>query len=171
MTKPSYFNQEQKPTLPSIIDILSCNNEQSKYDCLLYESAYKDLQHESNNKRRISCLDSSSFIKEKSEILINNDRTKRKQAEQQKRKKRLVKQNKCHSCQSTETPEWRKGPLGPRTLCNACGLIWTKLCKQSSIEENKKLTSAVTTTSASTSTSTSHNNNNNNKYKLSFLLT
>ncbi|CEG78757.1 Putative GATA zinc finger domain-containing protein 10 [Rhizopus microsporus] len=29
---------------------------------------------------------------------------------------------KCHSCQSTETPEWRKGPLGPRTLCNACGL-------------------------------------------------
>ncbi|KAI9264029.1 hypothetical protein EDC94DRAFT_78598 [Helicostylum pulchrum] len=38
--------------------------------------------------------------------------------------------NKCHSCKSTETPEWRKGPLGPRTLCNACGLIWTKLCKQ-----------------------------------------
>ncbi|KAG1054543.1 hypothetical protein G6F46_002166 [Rhizopus delemar] len=28
----------------------------------------------------------------------------------------------CQSCQSTETPEWRKGPFGPRTLCNACGL-------------------------------------------------
>jgi hypothetical protein len=26
-----------------------------------------------------------------------------------------------------ETPEWRRGPLGPRTLCNACGLIYAKL--------------------------------------------
>ncbi|KAI9283130.1 hypothetical protein BY458DRAFT_495518 [Sporodiniella umbellata] len=42
---------------------------------------------------------------------------------------------KCQSCQSSETPEWRKGPLGPRTLCNACGLIWTKLRKQ---EKEKK---------------------------------
>jgi hypothetical protein len=31
---------------------------------------------------------------------------------------------------STETPEWRKGPMGPRTLCNACGLIWAKLARK-----------------------------------------
>ncbi|KAH8548751.1 hypothetical protein BGW37DRAFT_522943 [Umbelopsis sp. PMI_123] len=36
----------------------------------------------------------------------------------------------CHSCHSTETPEWRKGPMGPRTLCNACGLIWAKLARK-----------------------------------------
>lgn len=29
---------------------------------------------------------------------------------------------KCHSCSTTETPEWRRGPDGARTLCNACGL-------------------------------------------------
>lgn len=29
---------------------------------------------------------------------------------------------KCHSCGTTETPEWRRGPDGARTLCNACGL-------------------------------------------------
>ncbi|CAO3685388.1 unnamed protein product [Rhizopus stolonifer] len=28
----------------------------------------------------------------------------------------------CHSCGTTETPEWRRGPDGARTLCNACGL-------------------------------------------------
>lgn len=28
----------------------------------------------------------------------------------------------CHSCNTTETPEWRRGPDGARTLCNACGL-------------------------------------------------
>ncbi|KAI9288240.1 hypothetical protein BC943DRAFT_318052 [Umbelopsis sp. AD052] len=38
----------------------------------------------------------------------------------------------CHSCHSTETPEWRKGPMGPRTLCNACGLIWAKLARKKS---------------------------------------
>lgn len=30
--------------------------------------------------------------------------------------------HRCHSCQTTETPEWRRGPDGARTLCNACGL-------------------------------------------------
>lgn len=29
---------------------------------------------------------------------------------------------KCHSCNIKETPEWRRGPDGARTLCNACGL-------------------------------------------------
>lgn len=26
----------------------------------------------------------------------------------------------CLGCGATETPEWRRGPMGPRTLCNAC---------------------------------------------------
>jgi len=25
-----------------------------------------------------------------------------------------------------DSPEWRKGPGGPKTLCNACGLRWAK---------------------------------------------
>lgn len=29
---------------------------------------------------------------------------------------------KCAHCQSTKTPQWREGPLGPKTLCNACGV-------------------------------------------------
>jgi hypothetical protein len=28
----------------------------------------------------------------------------------------------CHSCEILDTPEWRRGPDGQRTLCNACGL-------------------------------------------------
>ncbi|KAG8833912.1 hypothetical protein FRC17_009871 [Serendipita sp. 399] len=35
----------------------------------------------------------------------------------------------CSSCKIKETPEWRKGPEGPRTLCNACGLHWAKLMR------------------------------------------
>ncbi|WVF68641.1 hypothetical protein IAT40_003411 [Kwoniella sp. CBS 6097] len=32
----------------------------------------------------------------------------------------------CVTCGRTDSPEWRKGPLGPKTLCNACGLRWAK---------------------------------------------
>lgn len=29
---------------------------------------------------------------------------------------------KCLHCASEKTPQWRTGPLGPKTLCNACGV-------------------------------------------------
>jgi hypothetical protein len=29
---------------------------------------------------------------------------------------------KCTHCEITETPQWRAGPNGPKTLCNACGV-------------------------------------------------
>ena len=32
----------------------------------------------------------------------------------------------CQLCSATETSLWRRGPAGPRTLCNACGVKWTK---------------------------------------------
>lgn len=36
----------------------------------------------------------------------------------------------CIHCGSRDTPEWRKGPDGFRTLCNACGLFYSKLTKR-----------------------------------------
>ncbi|OIW05811.1 hypothetical protein TanjilG_23597 [Lupinus angustifolius] len=41
--------------------------------------------------------------------------------------KRLLSQEsdvfgKCTHCEVTETPQWREGPMGPKTLCNACGV-------------------------------------------------
>ncbi|XP_023000371.1 GATA transcription factor 9-like [Cucurbita maxima] len=29
---------------------------------------------------------------------------------------------KCLHCQAEKTPQWRTGPMGPKTLCNACGV-------------------------------------------------
>ncbi|KAK3017376.1 hypothetical protein RJ639_006311 [Escallonia herrerae] len=29
---------------------------------------------------------------------------------------------KCMHCEITKTPQWRSGPMGPKTLCNACGV-------------------------------------------------
>ncbi|KAF9134125.1 hypothetical protein BGW39_008040 [Mortierella sp. 14UC] len=33
-------------------------------------------------------------------------------------------QKKCSYCDSVSTPMWRRGPNGPGTLCNACGVKW-----------------------------------------------
>jgi hypothetical protein len=32
----------------------------------------------------------------------------------------------CTSCFTKETPKWREGPFGSRTLCNVCGLLYAK---------------------------------------------
>jgi hypothetical protein len=32
----------------------------------------------------------------------------------------------CQNCDATATPQWRKGPNGPNTLCNRCGLKYSK---------------------------------------------
>lgn len=42
----------------------------------------------------------------------------------------LKKNTQCSQCGSKKTPEWRSGPTGSRTLCNACGLFFAKLTKK-----------------------------------------
>ncbi|KAJ1992191.1 hypothetical protein H4R33_001117 [Dimargaris cristalligena] len=46
------------------------------------------------------------------------------------RKTNAAAPGKCHSCSISVTPEWRRGPDGARTLCNACGLHYAKLTKK-----------------------------------------
>ncbi|MCJ1412048.1 hypothetical protein MMC19_006140 [Ptychographa xylographoides] len=47
-----------------------------------------------------------------------------------KRRGRHAPPGRCHSCNRAETPEWRRGPDGARTLCNACGLHYAKLTRK-----------------------------------------
>ncbi|KAI9018577.1 putative white collar 2 protein [Phycomyces nitens] len=42
----------------------------------------------------------------------------------------------CADCGTTTSPEWRKGPHGPKTLCNACGLRWAKKNKKKDSNED-----------------------------------
>lgn len=39
-----------------------------------------------------------------------------------KKKEQEMPSRKCMHCATTKTPQWRTGPLGPKTLCNACGV-------------------------------------------------
>ncbi|XP_026425160.1 GATA transcription factor 8-like isoform X2 [Papaver somniferum] len=42
--------------------------------------------------------------------------------QQQQQQQPGVAVRKCLHCEITKTPQWRAGPMGPKTLCNACGV-------------------------------------------------
>ncbi|KAK3299959.1 uncharacterized protein B0H64DRAFT_3439 [Chaetomium fimeti] len=63
-------------------------------------------------------------------IAIPVDRDQR--AGEKKKKLKLAEEYVCTDCGTLESPEWRKGPSGPKTLCNACGLRWAKREKKKS---------------------------------------
>ncbi|CAG8811901.1 21478_t:CDS:2, partial [Dentiscutata erythropus] len=72
---------------------------------------------------------------QKNEIeLIRNKRTNYGSSpvrpKYRKRTKRSALPGRCHSCNIQETPEWRRGPDGARTLCNACGLHFAKMTRK-----------------------------------------
>ncbi|KAK3685741.1 hypothetical protein B0T22DRAFT_227892 [Podospora appendiculata] len=50
-------------------------------------------------------------------------------------KQRAAPPGRCHSCNRIDTPEWRRGPDGARTLCNACGLHYAKLERKRQLEQ------------------------------------
>ncbi|KAB8556624.1 hypothetical protein FH972_025660 [Carpinus fangiana] len=53
-----------------------------------------------------------------------------------KKKIKVADEYVCTDCGTLDSPEWRKGPNGPKTLCNACGLRWAKKEKKKSGPSN-----------------------------------
>ncbi|KAF2017646.1 hypothetical protein BU24DRAFT_343348 [Aaosphaeria arxii CBS 175.79] len=67
-------------------------------------------------------------------IQISLDRDGRSSSDK-KKKLKIADEYVCTDCGTLDSPEWRKGPNGPKTLCNACGLRWAK-------KEKKKQTNS-----------------------------
>jgi PAS domain S-box-containing protein len=53
-------------------------------------------------------------------IQISVDRDGRSSSDK-KKKLKMADEYVCTDCGTLDSPEWRKGPSGPKTLCNACG--------------------------------------------------
>ncbi|KAG0016202.1 hypothetical protein BGZ81_011351 [Podila clonocystis] len=64
-----------------------------------------------------------------------------------------ARQKHCGYCGCTTTPMWRRGPEGPSTLCNACGVKW----KHGKILKDSPETSSSGTSTAAKSTPSSSN--------------
>ncbi|KAL4294916.1 hypothetical protein HN51_045761 [Arachis hypogaea] len=59
-------------------------------------------------------------------LMDMNGRRKRKKfrttVNRKPRKNMKFEIKRCTHCEVEETPQWRNGPMGPKTLCNACGV-------------------------------------------------
>ncbi|PHH87105.1 hypothetical protein CDD83_9315 [Cordyceps sp. RAO-2017] len=67
---------------------------------------------------------SPTLIRGDAGIAIPMDRDSR--PGEKKKKLKTTEEYVCTDCGTLDSPEWRKGPSGPKTLCNACGLRWAK---------------------------------------------
>ncbi|KAI0009458.1 hypothetical protein F4779DRAFT_627825 [Xylariaceae sp. FL0662B] len=80
---------------------------------------------EGERSRGITTGNSSpTLIKGDAGIAIPIDRDPR--TGEKKKKLKVAEEYVCTDCGTLDSPEWRKGPSGPKTLCNACGLRWAK---------------------------------------------
>jgi PAS domain S-box-containing protein len=63
---------------------------------------------------------SPNLIRGDAGIQISLDRDGRNSSDK-KKKLKIADEYVCTDCGTLDSPEWRKGPNGPKTLCNACG--------------------------------------------------
>ncbi|KAM0259974.1 hypothetical protein ACHAQJ_003067 [Trichoderma viride] len=77
-----------------------------------------------NGERMATGNRSPTLIKGDAGIAIPMDRENR--SGDKKKKLKMAEEYVCTDCGTLDSPEWRKGPNGPKTLCNACGLRWAK---------------------------------------------
>jgi PAS domain S-box-containing protein len=77
---------------------------------------------------------SPTLIKGDVGIAIPVDRDPR--TGEKKKKLKTSEEYVCTDCGTLDSPEWRKGPSGPKTLCNACGLRWAKKEKKKNNASN-----------------------------------
>jgi len=80
-------------------------------------------------------------------------------------RKRDKKVRKCLNCGTVKTPEWRRGPEGPRTLCNACGLKFIKKKRTCTEKSTKKAHNKLKKSKTSSERENVSTNNNNNENK------
>nr|GMC74358.1 GATA transcription factor 11-like [Ipomoea batatas] len=64
----------------------------------------------------------------KEAAMVEEDSVKRDAEEEKKKPKNEIESKEfreCRHCKATETPQWRKGPMGLNTLCNPCGIRYS----------------------------------------------
>ncbi|GLJ53151.1 hypothetical protein SUGI_1132680 [Cryptomeria japonica] len=100
-----------------VIKCMNCDTQKTAY--------WKD----GPKRHCISCLTKHNmsvghlnhFVSEKKEWHFSNKIFKRRQGIKKKEQGKL-RVIKCMHCGTHKTPQWRAGPMGPKTLCNACGV-------------------------------------------------
>ncbi|PHH79067.1 hypothetical protein CDD82_2619 [Ophiocordyceps australis] len=124
---------ERLPTDREISDMLSHNEAIHRS----LEQVRDAVQVSMQNERAREGVKIKTAYDEDSDVPMYTDAIKPQysiQHEAKKRRGRAAPPGRCHSCNRIDTPEWRRGPDGARTLCNACGLHYAKLERKRQLE-------------------------------------
>ncbi|KAI9730368.1 MAG: blue light receptor [Cirrosporium novae-zelandiae] len=108
----------------------SINDKMARYEGATHIETIEMLTglryREGERSQGISTGDASpALIKGDAGIAIPMDKEGRDGGEK-KKKLKAADEYVCTDCGTLDSPEWRKGPNGPKSLCNACGLRWAK---------------------------------------------
>ncbi|MCO5590384.1 hypothetical protein L7F22_044354 [Adiantum nelumboides] len=82
------------------------------------------------HKRPLS--DMSMKVKKFNNVMASFSKEKSKKSKMQEGGLQQGAGRKCLHCATQKTPQWRAGPMGPKTLCNACGVRYKsgRLCAE-----------------------------------------
>mmetsp|Transcript_12742 Transcript_12742/g.50894 ORF Transcript_12742/g.50894 Transcript_12742/m.50894 type:complete len:176 (+) Transcript_12742:187-714(+) len=75
--------------------------------------------------------------------IIERKRKKSPSTKRSKRASRITKGLRCDHCGTTKTPEWRSGPGGAVSLCNACGLNYRKNVQREALLPSQDTTERI----------------------------
>ncbi|KAF9482824.1 GATA-domain-containing protein [Pholiota conissans] len=103
------------------------------------------MMSESFSSATSNAIDGTDFGKS---LYAHNIEEQSDEGSKKKKLKRTqnVEQYVCKICGRTDSPEWRKGPDGPKTLCNACGLRWAKQMRKADDTSSECLSLAIAAT-------------------------
>ncbi|KAG9013182.1 hypothetical protein FRB90_006129 [Tulasnella sp. 427] len=99
------------------------------------KATYKDLTERKRaifggNTEALEQAEKDSAIIARKRLLSQRGVLSRSKTKCQKKCSRAASSGKCHSCLTTETSQWRRGPDGVRTLCNKCGLHYAVMTER-----------------------------------------
>ncbi|CAK9165189.1 unnamed protein product [Ilex paraguariensis] len=90
---------------------------------ILFAASASEKKKRKGRKKKLSQLtgamerQQNSFLQGKKKLCLTSDAMETNEASLHRPATK-----KCTHCQVTKTPQWREGPMGPKTLCNACGV-------------------------------------------------
>ncbi|XP_027363961.1 GATA transcription factor 1 [Abrus precatorius] len=131
-------NKDAFPAVETFVDLQSIQPDMTKHQRTAPVLEYSTSSSNSNNSTNsISLLNSYDHLKvpvrarskgrsRRHPGIANNSSQEfwgRQPSNETSKAEQVIKiGRKCQHCGAENTPQWRAGPLGPKTLCNACGV-------------------------------------------------
>jgi len=122
-----------------LVNILQCYNSKlatpksSEILCVTSNQSRAPLNRPKTNNSKLKCGKRSVSDGRPSpqhNVLSLQPPSKKKKKPQRKPTPQLPEELYCRSCGETQTCEWRRGPDGYKSLCNACGIHFAKVVKK-----------------------------------------